>query len=243
MELENIKLQTTWNDAAASINTNFSKIKRAVRDGIPVVDTPVDDIVSDTSENAIQNKVIKKYVDDEIVTLEGYAEEVVNDLENNIKTNPSEYVKLKTINGRSLYGSGNIVIAGGEGGAGLQYAIERTVYIGQMFIDGECIGTGELSDEERAYNVETYRMAAIDFEPVFLSFEGYFLPLLYTASSASNPNEGQAKFGIVVSLDPSGLDSISVTITGGGDAIARAEGIETGSSVPSDMNSDFSNDF
>jgi hypothetical protein len=118
MELENIKLQTTWNDAAASINTNFSKIKRAVRDGIPVVDTPVDDIVSDTSENAIQNKAIKKYVDDEIVTLEGYAEEVANDLENDIKTNPSQYIKLKTINGQSIYGYGNINIEGGGGGGG-----------------------------------------------------------------------------------------------------------------------------
>lgn len=114
MELENIKLQTTWNDAAASINTNFSKIKRAVRDGIPVVDTPVDAMVSDTSENAIQNKVIKKYVDDEIVSLEGYAEEVVNDLENNIKTNPSEYVKLKTINGVSLLGGGNLQLGDGQ---------------------------------------------------------------------------------------------------------------------------------
>lgn len=118
MELENIKLQTTWNDAAAAINTNFSKIKRAVRDGIPVVDTPVDDIVSDTSENAIQNKVIKKYVDDNDVYLEGYAEGLVIDLENDIKNKPSEYVRLKTINGQSIYGYGNINIEGGGGGGG-----------------------------------------------------------------------------------------------------------------------------
>ena len=30
MELDNIKLQTTWNDAAGSINNNFSKIKLAL---------------------------------------------------------------------------------------------------------------------------------------------------------------------------------------------------------------------
>jgi len=30
MELDNIKLQTTWNDAAGSINSNFQKIKQAI---------------------------------------------------------------------------------------------------------------------------------------------------------------------------------------------------------------------
>lgn len=30
MELDTIKLQTTWNDAAGSINQNFAKIKMAV---------------------------------------------------------------------------------------------------------------------------------------------------------------------------------------------------------------------
>lgn len=124
---------------------------------------------------------------------------------------------------------------------GLQYAIERTVYPSQIFYWGQGSGTAELSDEERAYNVETYKMAVMDLKPVFLSIEGYFLPLLDSARSHYNPYEGQARFGIVVTL--LGLDSISVTITGNGDAIIRAEGIETGSSVPSDMNSDFNNDF
>lgn len=30
MELDIVKLQTTWNDAASSINANFSKIKQAL---------------------------------------------------------------------------------------------------------------------------------------------------------------------------------------------------------------------
>lgn len=81
MQLDIIKTQTTWNDAAASLNNNFSKINRAVRDGIPVVDTPVDEEMSDTSTNAVQNKVIKKYIDDHDVYLEGYAEGVANDAE------------------------------------------------------------------------------------------------------------------------------------------------------------------
>ena len=41
----------------------------------------VDSAMSDTSENAVQNKVIKKYVDDAAVYLEGYVEEQVNALE------------------------------------------------------------------------------------------------------------------------------------------------------------------
>ena len=81
MQLDIIKTQTTWNDAAASLNNNFSKINRAVRDGIPVVNTPVDEEMSDTSTNAVQNKVVKKYIDDYDVYLEGYAEGVANDAE------------------------------------------------------------------------------------------------------------------------------------------------------------------
>lgn len=81
MQLDIIKTQTTWNDATASLNNNFSKINRAVRDGIPVVNTPVDEEMSDTSTNAVQNKVVKKYIDDNDVYLEGYAEEVANDAE------------------------------------------------------------------------------------------------------------------------------------------------------------------
>lgn len=242
MELENIKLQTTWNDAAASINTNFSKIKRAVRDGIPVVDTPVDDMVSDTSENAIQNKVIKKYVDDEIVSLEGYAEEVVNDLENDIKTNPSEYVKLKTINGKNIYGSGNIVIEGGEGGAGLQYSEERTVYLTEIHEDGDDIL--EITEEERAYNIETVNKVFEGFDAgnqkVFISLFGTFYSFQYGEIS---DDKKSATFGNVAEY-VGVLHSMKVTITSEGDAIAEATQIKTGSSeTPSDMNSDFSNDF
>lgn len=119
MDLNKIKNKTTWNDAASSLNDNFAKLKQAIALGsLGTSAVMLDTEMSDESENVVQNKVIKKYVDDEIVTLEGYAEEVVNDLENNIKTNPSEYVKLKTINGQSIYGYGNINIEGGGGGGG-----------------------------------------------------------------------------------------------------------------------------
>lgn len=69
MELDNIKLQTTWNDAAGSVNKNFSKIKLAIDQGVGsnvVVDTEM----SDTSENAVQNKVIKAYVDGNVAMLQ-----------------------------------------------------------------------------------------------------------------------------------------------------------------------------
>ena len=33
MELDKIKLQTTWNDAAASLNKNFEKLKAAIGSG------------------------------------------------------------------------------------------------------------------------------------------------------------------------------------------------------------------
>lgn len=62
MELDIIKTDTTWNDAAGSVNKNFSKIKLAIDQGVGsnvVVDTEM----SDTSENAVQNKVIKAYAD------------------------------------------------------------------------------------------------------------------------------------------------------------------------------------
>jgi len=72
MELDIIKTDTTWNDAAASLNNNFNKVKLAIAQneanggggsgtgGDIVIDTEM----SDTSENAVQNKVIKSYVDE-----------------------------------------------------------------------------------------------------------------------------------------------------------------------------------
>lgn len=92
MQLDIIKIQTTWNDAAASLNNNFSKISRAVRDGIPVVNTPVDEEMSDTSTNAVQNKVIKKYIDDYDVYLEGYAEQQAIDAEKAAKKYTDEKI-------------------------------------------------------------------------------------------------------------------------------------------------------
>lgn len=81
MELEIIKTQTTWNDAAASLNNNFSKVKQAIAMGGGSGSGIVDSEMSDTSTNPVQNKVVKKYIDDRDVYLEGYAEGVANDAE------------------------------------------------------------------------------------------------------------------------------------------------------------------
>ena len=92
MELDIIKTQTTWNDAAASLNNNFSKVKQAIAmgggSGTGIIDTEM----SDTSENAVQNKVIKAYVDEESLYLEGYAEGVANDAETAAKKYTDEKI-------------------------------------------------------------------------------------------------------------------------------------------------------
>lgn len=99
----------------------------------------VDSEMDDESENAVQNRVIKAYVDSETkkaqaaaeqyiqeevltdyatteyveereVYLVGYTEDWVTDLENDIKANPQNYIGLKTINNQSLFGSGNLEV-------------------------------------------------------------------------------------------------------------------------------------
>lgn len=67
MNLDKVKQNTTWNDASGSINSNFEKIRQAIlsilQGGGGSANMDVDTAMSDTSENAVQNKVIKKYVD------------------------------------------------------------------------------------------------------------------------------------------------------------------------------------
>lgn len=237
MELNNIKLETTWNDAAARLNENFAKLKQAIALGSLGHPVMLDTEMSDESENVVQNKVIKKYVDD---------------LENDIKTNPSEYVKLKTINGKSLYGSGNIVIEGGEGGAGLQYSEERTVYLTEIHVDGDDIL--EITEEERAYNIETVNKVfeGVDAgnQKVFISLFGTFY---FIQHGRISDDKKSATFGNVTEYEGV-LHSMKVTITSEGDAIAETTQIKTGGSIDPellegymplsrDFSDDFNNDF
>ena len=99
MKLDNIKSRTTWSDAAASINNNFGKISNAIRLGIPVINTPVDDTLSEESDNAIANKAVANALNEK--------QDILVSGEN-----------IKTINGQSLLGKGNIEIQGGGTGGG-----------------------------------------------------------------------------------------------------------------------------
>ena len=238
MELNNIKLETTWNDAAASLNDNFAKVKQAIALGSLGHPVMLDTEMSDDSTNVVQNKVIKKYVDDKEVYLEGYSEEVVNALEVRIKENPSEFVPLKTINGKTIYGEGNIVIEGGGGtGTGLKYSEERTVYLTEIH-DGE-VAKLEITEEERAYNIETFNKAW-DNHNVFISWFGiYFNPI----EMRKGETYGSATFNALAEYNDT-LVSYIIKVDTNGDAIATLKEIQTGGcSATSDFNNDFNNDF
>ena len=69
MVLDKIKTDTTWNDASASINGNFSKLKQAIALGSLGNAVMLDTEMADESESAVQNKVIKQYVDEKTATV------------------------------------------------------------------------------------------------------------------------------------------------------------------------------
>lgn len=203
MQLDIIKTQTTWNDAAASLNNNFSKINRAVREGIPVVNTPVDEKVSDTSENAVQNKAIKKYVDDRDVYLEGYAEGVANDAESAAKRYTDE--KIAQIGG----GSGN----GGDFEVRTVYPTKQTVLEEETF---------DITEEERAYNIETLSKT-LSGKTVFCKVgEAILFPTISMSGVVT-----EATYSTVVVLGGS-LASYSLTITSNGDAEVVIADVTTG---------------
>lgn len=221
MILNKIKDKTTWSDASNTLNENFARILKGIREGIPTTETPVDEQMSDESENAVQNRVIKRYVDDEVVYMEGYSEEKVGELEANIKANPSQYVRLKTVNGKSLYGTGNIVIEGGEGGAGLQYATERTVYLTKIE-SPDISEVWDITEEQRAYNIETLSLAG--GSNVCLSFMGNILGMV---SASSDGAVFRAGFNVVQEYDGV-LASVTIIITADGNAVGNVKEIPTG---------------
>lgn len=70
MELDKIKLQTTWNDTAGSLNNNFAKLRQAIALGSLGNAVMLDTELTDDSESAAQTKVVKKYIDEEIDKIE-----------------------------------------------------------------------------------------------------------------------------------------------------------------------------
>lgn len=106
MELDILKQNTTWNDARASINNNFAKVKTAIEQG-GGGSIAVDKEMSDTSEKAVSNKTIKKYVDDEVEDAKMYSEEMANNAEKAAKQYTENKIGdidaiLDSINGEAI---------------------------------------------------------------------------------------------------------------------------------------------
>lgn len=76
---------------------------------------------------------------------------------------------------------GKWVVIGGGAGGGLQYIVERKVYPTHLEMESE-VEEIEISEAERAYNIETLNMA-LDGKTVVLVDDGLFLPLFASASS------------------------------------------------------------
>lgn len=70
-----------------------------------------------TSGGGIDEDQLQEFLDEKGYATEGYVGEQIDGVKTDIKTKPSTYVPLKTINGLSLYGTGNIAVEGGNGGS------------------------------------------------------------------------------------------------------------------------------
>ena len=125
-----------------------------------------------------------------------------------------------------------------QGGTGLKYSEERTVYLTKMAEIFGDVFENEITEEQRVYNIDTYTKACNDGN-VFVTVNGVLLSLVMTESPT-----GYASFSCVMELGGV-LVSFTITISYNGDAVAEQKQIKTGgaSETPSDMNSDFSNDF
>lgn len=133
----------------------------------------------------------------------------------------------------------DIVEQGGAGGGGLKYSVERTVYPNKIIFDG--YEEEEITDEERAYNAETYTKSWNDGN-VVVSIGGGFLS--YTlGSNTDGTGEGEVIFNTVVEIDDA-LVSYTAIIYSNGDATIEIKEVQTGSAPRvTDFSSDFNNDF
>ncbi len=86
-----------------------------------------DGVMSDTSDNSVSNRVVKAYIDGKFVELQ----EV-----------PENFILLKTINGQSIFGAGNISITGGGG------AVTETIY--NLYFTSPTGSTTYISKEDKA---------------------------------------------------------------------------------------------
>lgn len=137
------------------------------------------------------------------------------------------------------------------GGAGLKYSVERTVYPNKLVI-GEYVEEAEITEEERAYNAETYIKTWNDGN-VVIAFEGGFLTNVFSTNTPST-GEGKVMFNVVVEIQDV-LVSYTVTIYYNGDATVEAKEVQTsGGSIDPELledylpmarefSDDFNNDF
>lgn len=156
MELDTIKLQTTWNDAAGSINQNFAKLVLAIAtlqaEGGGLDEAQLEQYLTDNGYTKQDWVLAQKYIT--LAALEGFAtEDWVNQQKFLKSVEGSAFISvssdniisldvddqgglgateqglgivsipdgvlegsLKTINGESIVGTGNIIIQGGGGG-------------------------------------------------------------------------------------------------------------------------------
>lgn len=161
-------------------------------------------------------------------------------------------LNLKTINGKSLIGEGDIVIEGGSGN-GLQYAVERTVYPTRLEMEGYEATNYDITAEERVYNKSTYEIAWEGETNIFISMNGAFF-------SNAAVDIDKAVFNKIYHIDtPSqdgyeGLYSNTITVTKNGDVTVVIKKIEIAPAIDPEMlegfmpisrefSDDFNNDF
>ena len=86
---------------------------------------------------ALLDKAGKSATQQDITSAKEYSKSLLDNFKEEINTSPENYFPLKTVNGQTLYGSGNIIVAGGEGGGATEttyilyfvnYSQSNTIY-------------------------------------------------------------------------------------------------------------------
>ena len=177
----------------------------------------VDTSMSDTSENPVQNKVIKAYVDDEVATKQDTLVSGTN---------------IKTINGQNVLGNGNVIIHQGVGDGldinDMPTADEVTQMIEDhalLYIDGNWLVTGKMvegetyaviarwGDYQRQYNFHFYEytdpLEYVDYQEMPLEN-----PKLMVAISNVN------QYAVFVRTNANGTEYEKLTISGLDDGIS-----------------------
>ena len=113
----------------------------------------------------------------------------------------------------------DLEINGSEGGgAGLQYAVERTVFPTKLAWEGHEDENYEINEDERNYNIETFRRVW-EYGDVFISIFGIAFTQLEGQYNESD-DTGTYIFGHLNYLDGYFI-SVTITVTTDGDAVMK----------------------